>query len=914
MGAPRDHVLDTAQPQGRHPGRGGGSGRDAALRTLGLALAIGLAGLASTAVRVELLPGMHLVAIPAAPLLAAVLLGPAGGAVAGAVAGLGTVLLWDHGYALSLLVLEGVGVGVLRRRLSPVVADGAYWAIAGAWAALVVYGTPLGLDFVWPAAFSATLKVGANSLLAALAVHVVLLLPPVRARLEPLLPLPLTRSSVRVMLRLVLACVAVLPLSTVAVLQAHHLLSSERARLAETNTRTARDVAHRLERELRETVEATQALAGTLRARDEAGAPPATAEELGRWIRARVAVSPVLSGMVVLEAPGGDLLAYTVRPPATPSALALALNAVGRDTPPGLVQVGGMLLAATWVRGGQPGAIDRLVIASVDLEQLAAEAVPLLEDGQRLAVLGPDGRPAIEAPMDVQRLDPDSPLTALLRNLPEQESGALADPGARSAVLEALGRLHFGAAPLRSLGWRVVVATPEAALLPGLHDQLGRMLLGLLGALLLALVGGEVLGRLITRPLGELAAVAGRVALGERQVRAGRAVTHGPQEVAVVGRAFEAMTNALAEQLETQQRAHARLQAALEGSGAAVFEVGLDWRFLYVNRAAEPLLRRRREELLGRVLWEEFPETVGSEYWVQYRRAVQEGVSVQFEAYYPPLQLWTQVRAHPSPIGLSIFFLDITHLKRAEQALQEAVRARDEFLSVASHELRTPLTSLTLQLEVVRRRMAREATDSAMARGLAGIVRHVGRLTALVEGLLDVSRLATGRMQLRLADENLGELTRAVVERMQPMLSQAGCELHLIVDGVVHSRVDAFRLEQVLTNLLSNAAKYGAGKPVEVRVEDDGACARLTVRDEGIGIAPDAQRRIFGRFERAVSERNYGGMGLGLYISHQVVEALGGTIAVHSAPGEGASFTVTLPHEPDLRASRENAPEVHAAR
>jgi signal transduction histidine kinase len=226
-------------------------------------------------------------------------------------------------------------------------------------------------------------------------------------------------------------------------------------------------------------------------------------------------------------------------------------------------------------------------------------------------------------------------------------------------------------------------------------------------------------------------------------------------------------------------------------------------------------------------------------------------------------------------------------------AARAAVRVREDFLSVAGHELRTPLTSLKLQLQLLERiRPPHPGVPRLQAMG-----RQVERLESLVASLLDVGRLSEGRLSLELSEVELCALTREVLERLADVFERAGCEVHLEAPEPVRGRWDAQRLDQVLVNLLTNAAKYGAGRPVHVRVETVGAFARLTVRDEGIGIEPEALPRLFGRFERAVSDRQYGGLGLGLFISRQLVDAMGGRVCVDSRLGEGATFTVELPNQ-----------------
>jgi signal transduction histidine kinase/CheY-like chemotaxis protein len=226
----------------------------------------------------------------------------------------------------------------------------------------------------------------------------------------------------------------------------------------------------------------------------------------------------------------------------------------------------------------------------------------------------------------------------------------------------------------------------------------------------------------------------------------------------------------------------------------------------------------------------------------------------------------------------------------------EAIRARDEFLSVASHELNTPLATLTLQLDEIVRSPARPPQELP-DRGMLRARRQVERLSRLVRDLLDVSRITTGHIELRLSRVDLAAVTNEVVAQFAPELARAGCPVELDVDGTIVGRWDPARVEQVIGNLLSNACKYGAGKPILISVRGNASVARLSVQDHGIGISPADRTRIFERFERAASERHYGGLGLGLYIARQVVQAHGGTIAVASGAGAGSTFTVELPLE-----------------
>ena len=239
----------------------------------------------------------------------------------------------------------------------------------------------------------------------------------------------------------------------------------------------------------------------------------------------------------------------------------------------------------------------------------------------------------------------------------------------------------------------------------------------------------------------------------------------------------------------------------------------------------------------------------------------------------------------------------IDQRKATERDLREAVRARDEFLHIASHELRTPLTSLKLQLESLRTSLSRpEALPPERLQSKAeSALRQSARLGTLVDELLDVSRFAEDRVVVEAEEGDLVSAVRAVVERMGPDAARAGSEVRLVAPEAVRARFDPARIEQALTHLVVNALKYGAGKPVDVVVQRQGAAARLLVRDRGIGIDPAERERIFGRFERAVSSRHYGGLGLGLFVARRLVEAHGGTIEVDSAPGAGSTFAIELP-------------------
>jgi two-component system sensor histidine kinase/response regulator len=243
---------------------------------------------------------------------------------------------------------------------------------------------------------------------------------------------------------------------------------------------------------------------------------------------------------------------------------------------------------------------------------------------------------------------------------------------------------------------------------------------------------------------------------------------------------------------------------------------------------------------------------------------------------------------------------NVESLLRLQARAQSAVRARDEFLSIAAHELKTPITALRLHLERVHHHVARAPSDiisrSTVEASTTPAIRQLVRLQQLLDTLLDVSRVASQRLKLDVATLDLAETAREVAQRLAVQARASDVELRLeLPDEPVILFGDRLRLEQVVSNLLTNAFKYGDRQPVRLRVEEREDAVALTVQDGGIGIAPADQGRIFNRFERAVDSGGADGLGLGLFIAKEIVTAHGGTITVDSAPGQGATFQVLLP-------------------
>ena len=247
---------------------------------------------------------------------------------------------------------------------------------------------------------------------------------------------------------------------------------------------------------------------------------------------------------------------------------------------------------------------------------------------------------------------------------------------------------------------------------------------------------------------------------------------------------------------------------------------------------------------------------------------------------------------------------DVTERRRVEakallyRQAQEEVRARDEFLSIASHELRTPVTALHVQVQMLQRVVDRSGASvpEPVRERVTALDRQVRRLSGLVEALLDLSRIRLGRLELAREPVDVATLASEVAAPYQADLALAnGSPVRVIAPAPAVGSLDRVRIEQVLGNLLANAVKFGEGKPVEVRVERDGQRIRVAVVDHGVGIDADQRDRIFGRFERAAPAQHFPGLGLGLYVAREIVEAHGGRIRAEGAPGSGATFTVELP-------------------
>ncbi|AKV08714.1 histidine kinase [Pseudomonas fluorescens NCIMB 11764] len=241
----------------------------------------------------------------------------------------------------------------------------------------------------------------------------------------------------------------------------------------------------------------------------------------------------------------------------------------------------------------------------------------------------------------------------------------------------------------------------------------------------------------------------------------------------------------------------------------------------------------------------------------------------------------------------------LEQLQSTQQELQQAVRMRDDFMSIVAHEVRTPLNGLILETQLRKMHLARDNAAAFTLDKMHAMVdrdeRQIKSLIRLIEDMLDVSRIRTGKLSIRPTRFDLSALVRNLLQNFAPQIDAAESSVTLDAEQPVQGNWDEFRIEQVISNLLTNALRYGAKSPISVKVYSENDQALVEVRDQGIGIDQENQKRIFQQFERVTARHAVAGLGLGLFISEQIVTAHGGSITVESRIGEGALFRVCLP-------------------
>jgi len=388
-------------------------------------------------------------------------------------------------------------------------------------------------------------------------------------------------------------------------------------------------------------------------------------------------------------------------------------------------------------------------------------------------------------------------------------------------------------------------------------------------------------------------------------------VEHDATGVAVrVRGALQDITESRQTSEESRQR-DAKLSLTLQTMADGFYALNREWRFTYVNPEAERALRRPAGQLLGRTIWHEFPEAVGSNFHKQYERALAEGVPVAFVEFYAPLNLWVQVRACPSPEGLLVFFSDVTQSVRAQQEiiqlnadLEERVRVRTAELEAltkemktfsysVAHDLRSPLAAISGFGQILEK----EFGPSVSPRGrhlLSRIRAAAHQMEEMTEGLLALARVSPAQMRAQPVD--LGQIAAGLLERLRERDPHRNVDVHVMPD--LWGRGDAVLLTQALSNLLSNAWKF-TGKQPQARIEvgsrtgSDGQTVYF-VKDNGAGFDMNYASQLFGVFSRLHTTSEFEGTGIGLAIVKKVIDRHAGRIWAESVPDHGATFYFTL--------------------
>jgi signal transduction histidine kinase/ActR/RegA family two-component response regulator len=351
---------------------------------------------------------------------------------------------------------------------------------------------------------------------------------------------------------------------------------------------------------------------------------------------------------------------------------------------------------------------------------------------------------------------------------------------------------------------------------------------------------------------------------------------------------------------------------SLENIADSFFAVDRDWRLIYVNRKfVERYDRGPAAQIVGRSLWEVYPELIGTEMGDRYRQAMEAGVAGELDMRSYISDRWFRVVVEPTEDGIAVSATDISELKRSEESLraakEDAERARaeaeaanqmkDQFLATLSHELRTPVHAITGWTQILR---SGQLDAAGRSRALDVIERNARLQAQLIGDLLDISRVISGKLRLETKPAYPVEIVEAALASVRPAAEAREVRVEQTLDpGAGPVLADPGRLEQIVVNLLGNAVKFTPrGGWVEIRLEEEGGEVRIQVRDGGEGIEPELLPHVFDFFWQADASttRRQGGLGLGLAIVRQLIELHGGAISAASpGKGEGATFTVSLP-------------------
>ena len=351
-----------------------------------------------------------------------------------------------------------------------------------------------------------------------------------------------------------------------------------------------------------------------------------------------------------------------------------------------------------------------------------------------------------------------------------------------------------------------------------------------------------------------------------------------------------------------QAEVQGRLVESLENMTDGFTALDPDWRITYMNAAAERITGIRRDSVLGRNLWEAFPDALGTAVEREYRLAMAKRVPVTFETFYEPYQRYFENDLFPTADGgLASYARDVTERRRAMEILRDTDRRKNQFLATLAHELRNPLAPVRNAVQLLR---LKGKTEPEVQWAHAVIDRQVDHLTRLIEDLMDVSRISHNKLELRNGRVTLSEVVAGAIESSRPLIEANLHKLSVTLPKEpVFLEADAIRLAQVFMNLLTNAANYTPpGGEITLGASKEGSEVVVRISDTGIGLSADQLPRLFEMFFQTddVLQRAHGGLGIGLAIVRHLVTLHGGTVTARSAGvGRGSEFTVRLPLSPD---------------
>jgi PAS domain S-box-containing protein len=365
---------------------------------------------------------------------------------------------------------------------------------------------------------------------------------------------------------------------------------------------------------------------------------------------------------------------------------------------------------------------------------------------------------------------------------------------------------------------------------------------------------------------------------------------------------------------ESRKKSERMVQEIIDRSPYLTYIKDKSGAFILVNSEFEKIFNKDKNEIIGNTDFELFSDEEAKRFSRNDEKVWREKIPYHYEeiATIDGKQLFYMSTKFPllddkgNPYAIAGISIDITQRKEMENTLRAheselkyAVEARDRFLSIASHELKTPLTSMKLQLQFYKRQIERHKADylaeARVNKLITDSLKQTSNLERLVNDMLDISRINTGKLTYHFDKTDMCEIVNEAVESVRPTIERSGSKIIIASCGPLFGMWDAQRMEQVLINLLTNAARYGKGNPIHVNLSLENGWVRIEVADQGMGIDIRDQERIFGQFERAVRQNEISGFGLGLYIAKKILSAHGGNLTLKSALDKGSVFTISLP-------------------